>query len=87
MLDINIKNHFYKYVVDINDTKIYQSKQVTPKKTCKHICIVKFVNKALEAIRLSKISNHTDIIKTLPYNLQEKEIIPIVTYKLGDTKI
>lgn len=56
MLDINIKNHFYKYVVDINDTKIYQSKQVTPKKTRKHICIVKFFNKALEAIRLSKIS-------------------------------
>ena len=56
MLDINIKNHFYKYVVDINDTKIYQSKQVTPKKTRKQICIVKFFNKALEAIRLSKIS-------------------------------
>ena len=33
MLDININNHFYNYVLDITDTKIYKSKKITPKKT------------------------------------------------------
>lgn len=42
-------------------------------------------NQAFEAIRLQKIINQTDIIKTLPYNLKEKESIPSVIYNLGYT--
>ena len=32
MLGIKINNHFYKYVLDIIDTKTYKFKQITPKK-------------------------------------------------------
>ena len=84
MLDIKINKHFYKYILNIIDTKTYKFKQITPKKTHEHICIVKFDNKALEATRVLKIFNHPDI-KTLPYNLQKKGSIPTVTYKLGNT--
>ena len=48
MFKININNYFHNYVLDATDTKIYKSKQITPKKTHKHICIVKFDNKVLE---------------------------------------
>ena len=33
MLDINIKKHFYNYVLDITDTKTHKSKQFASKKT------------------------------------------------------
>ena len=85
MLDIKITNHFYNYVLNINNTKTYKFKQITPKKTQKHICIVKFNNKALEAIQLPKIFNHPDIINTLSYNSQKKDSIPTATYRLGNT--
>ena len=55
MLDMKINTRFYNYVLDIIGTKTYKFKQVTSKKTHKHICIVKFDNKALEVIRLPKI--------------------------------
>ena len=85
MFDIKINNHFHNYVLDITDTKAYKIKQITPKKTHKHICIVKFDNKALEAIQLPKIFNYPDIIKTLLHKLQKKNSIPTVTYKLRNT--
>ena len=64
MLDIKTNNHFYNYVLDIIDTKTYKSKQITSKKTHEHTCIISFDNKALKAIRLPKIFNDSDIIKT-----------------------
>ena len=85
MLDIKTNNHFYNYVLDIIDTKIYKFKQTNPKKTHKCICIVKFDNKASEAIRLPKSFNHPHIIKTISCNLQKKDSIPTVSYKLGNT--
>ena len=79
-----INNHFYNYVLETIDTKIYKFKQIAPKKhTHKHTCIVTFDNKAVEAIRLTKFFSRPDIIKTLPCNLQKKDSIPTVTYKLG----
>ena len=83
MLDIKINNHFYNYILDIVDTNTYKLKQITPKKTHKRTCIIKFDNEVLAIIRLSKIFNLSDIIKTLPYNLQKKDSIIIVT--LGNT--
>ena len=71
MLDMNINNPFYNYALDIMDTKIYKSKQITPKKTNKDIYIVQFQNKVLATTPLPKTFNNFDIIKTLPYNLQE----------------
>ena len=84
MLDMNINNPFYNYALDIMDTKIYKSKQITPKKTNKDIYIVQFQNKVLATTPLPKTFHHFDIIKTLPYNLQEQGKIPIVTHKLGN---
>ena len=85
MLNININNHFYNYVLDIIDTKNYMFKQITPKKKHKYISIIKVDNKGLEDIRVRKMLNHPNIIQTPPYNLQGKEIIPTVTYKQGNT--
>ena len=70
-MNINLNSHCYNYVLDIIDTKIYKSKQITPKKTNQNVYVVKFGSKALETVWLKKIFNHPDIIKTLPYNLQE----------------
>ena len=75
MINIKINNHLYNYILDIIDTKTSAFKQITPKKPHKHISIVKFDNKAIEAIRLPKIFIHSDIFKMLPYNLQKKDNI------------
>ena len=48
MFKININSYFHNYLLDVTDTKIYKSKQITPKKTHKRICIVKFDNKVIE---------------------------------------
>ena len=66
MLGLNMNSNLCDYVPDITDTKIYRSKQITLIKTRKHICFVKSENKYLDAIRLSKIFNHSDIIKHCP---------------------
>ena len=49
--------------------------------------MTKFDNKFLEAIRLPKILNNPYITKTMPCNLEKKDSIPTVTYKLGNTVI
>ena len=85
MINIKISNHLYNYILDIIDTKTSAFKQITPKKPHKHICIVKFDNKAIETIRFPKIFVHSDIFKMLPYNLQKKDNILTVRYKLGNT--
>lgn len=54
MLNININNYFYNYVLEIIYTTIFKSNQITIKETHKHIYIVKFDSKASEALRLSK---------------------------------
>ena len=61
-----------------------KSKETQPEKIYKHICIVQFDSKALEATQLPKIVNLPNIIKKLLKNLQEKENIPTLTYKPGN---
>ena len=73
----------YNYIFDITDDKIYKFEQIT-KKTHKHICIVKFDYKAIEAIQIPIVFNHPDIMKMLPCNLQKKDAVPNVTHKLGN---
>ena len=81
-------NHFYNYLLDIIDTKFINLNKYTKENThiyiytyLRYIYIVTYDNKALEVTHFPKIFNHPDIIKTLPYTLQEKESIPTVTYK------
>ena len=78
--------NYYHFIVDIIDTKLYHKRKLTTKKSPpKHVCVVKFDNKALEAINLSKILHFPDVISALPSDLQSEDHIPVVTYKLGGT--
>ena len=78
--------NYYHFIVDIIDTKLYHKRKLTTKKSPpKHICVVKYDNKALEAINLSKILHFPDVISALPSDLQSEDHIPVVTYKLGGT--
>ena len=77
---------YYLYILDIIDTKLYKPKLSAPRKSApKHICTVNFDNKSIEAISLSQILNHPDIVMALPCDLRDKDSIPVVTYKLGGT--
>ena len=78
-MGINTSNQFCNHEVDIIDSKIHTSKRAPLRETHKYICIVKFDNQNLEAIRLPKIYNYPDVIKALPDNLQEKQNFPTVT--------
>ena len=57
-------------------------KIISPKKTHKNICNVKFDNTGFEFIQLPKIFNYPDIIKTLPYNYKRKTVSLTVTLTL-----
>ena len=46
-------------MLDIIDFKIYKTTEITPKKTYKHLLIIKFDSKSLEVIPLSKIFNQS----------------------------
>ena len=77
---------YYHFIIDVIDTKLYRYKKESPKKSPpKNVCVVNFDNKALEAINLSKIFRHQDVISVLPEDLQGDDNIPVVTYKLGGT--
>ena len=43
---------------------------------------MEFGNKAMEAIRLSKMLKYSNMICKLPRELQDSENVPVVTYKL-----
>lgn len=76
---------FLKFVMDIIDTKLLVEKPTLKKSPPKNVCVVKFDNKALESINLSKIFHLPDVVSTLPCDLQSVESIPVVTYRLGPT--
>ena len=68
--------------MDIIDSKLYKSKPKIDKKIPKYRCSVKFDNKIVELVRLSKIIRHPDVVASLPLDLQVKDNIPVVTYTL-----
>ena len=78
--------HFHSFVVDINDTILSVSKTTTIKKRYhpKFTLPITFDRKAAELIRISQLLNHLDVIKALPFDPQNKENTPMVTYQLGD---
>ena len=78
-------DHFFQYILDIIDTKLYKPVENYKKPTPKYLCTVNFCNKAVECIRLSSIFNLPEVIQLLPSELQTKENIPVVTFKLGNT--
>ena len=77
------REQWYLYILDIIDTKLYKVQPSSPKKkTPENILILKFINKGMEHINLSKILNATDVIQSLPLSLQDDKIIPKVVMKL-----
>lgn len=66
MLDINIKKHFYNYVLDITDTKTHKSKQFASKKTHKHICLIKLTTKPYKLFELQKSLITLTLLKICP---------------------
>ena len=76
---------YYLYILDIIDTKLYQPSSLSKKHIPKHICNVRFDNKALESIRLPAILNLPEVVSKLPSDMREKEEIPVVTYSLTNT--
>ena len=65
---INLDN-LYSFILDVTDTKQYssRSKTVSKKSPPKYTLPITFDNKILELIRVSKILNYPDMIKTLPF--------------------
>ena len=84
----NKNTHIYAYILDIIDTKLYKplGLNVTHKKSPpKNVCTVRFDNKGMEQIHLSKVINDKNIINLLPEKIQEESHIPVVTFKLCNT--
>ena len=82
---INIDDYrqWYSYILDIIDTKLYREKKKNPtKKVAKNICKLKFVNKGLEYLNLSKVLNSPEVICHLPEPLKDAEQRVMISYKL-----
>jgi len=78
--------NYHQFILDIIDIKLYHKRKLTTKKSPpKHVCVVKFDNKDLEPINLSKIFHFPDVTSALFSDLQSEDHIPVVTYKLGGT--
>ena len=73
----------YHYILDIIDTKLL--KQNTPpskRKAPKNVVTIRFVNKGLDEIHVSKIFRSQEVTSLLPEELQGDDDIPACTMKL-----
>ena len=85
-IEMEMRNkQFFDYIADIIDTKLYKSDKSKTKFIPNYICSLKFDNKSVESIHLSKIFRNPEVISLLPEELQKDENIPVVTYILGST--
>ena len=73
----------YHYVLDIIDTKLFKPTiPVQKKKAPKNVVTIRFVNKGLDNIHVSKIFRSAAVTSLLPEALQSDEDIPTCTMKL-----
>ena len=75
---------WYHYISDIIDTKLLKisSPEVKRKSVPKNVITIKFVNKGIDDIHLSKIFRSAEVTSLLPEELQPEDDIPSVTMKL-----
>ena len=74
---------WYDYILDIIDTKLLKvPPEVKRKSPPKNVVTVKFVNKGIDDIHLSKIFRSKEVVDLLPPSLNAEEEIPVVTMKL-----
>jgi hypothetical protein len=78
-----IDNRFqwYHYISDIIDTKLLKisSPEVKRKAAPKNVVTIRFVNKGIDDIHLSKIFRSSEVTSLLPEELQAEDDIPSVT--------
>ena len=73
----------YEYILDIIDSKfLKEEEQIKKRKTPKNVITIKFVNKGLEDIHMSKILRSSEVTSLLPAALQGEDDIPSCTMKL-----
>ena len=73
---------WYHYVLDIIVTKFLKETKIDKKPPPKNVITIKFVNKGLDDIHVSKIFRSPDVTSLLPEVLQKDEEIPMCTMKL-----
>ena len=80
-----LKEQIYLYVLDLIDSK-YFGKNKAPehieKRIPKNVCIVKFVNKAIDYLHLPSILKSKSVVELLPKSMQKTENMPTVTFSL-----
>ena len=79
------KEQIYLFILDIIDTKFISklsplsSSKISPK----NICVIHFVNKGINLLRLSSIFKENSVVNHLPDILRTEENLPKVTTSLG----
>ena len=77
------REQWYLYILDTINTKLFKPASTPPKKSApENVCIIRFINKGMEEIKISEIIRRADTIKALPDKLQDGETIPKVVMKL-----
>ena len=73
----------YHYILDIIDTKLLKVKTPTPRrKAPKNVVTIRFVNKGLDEIHVSKIFRSSEVTSLLPEELKGDDDVPACTMKL-----
>ena len=73
----------YHYILDIIDTKLLKDEPpVQKRKAPKNVISIRFVNKGLDDIHISKIFRSPEVVSLLPEALQGEDDIPACTMKL-----
>ena len=78
-------DQWYLYIADIIGTKFIS--QIVPpeapkKKSPINVCVVMFVSKGIDDLRLGKIFRSENVVNSLPDSLKREEHVPVVTFKL-----
>ena len=74
-------DHLYSLIMYIHGTSLKGAATIK-KSPANYTLSITIYKRALELIRIQQILNHSDVIKTLPSNLQNRENILIVASRL-----
>ena len=73
---------WYHYILDIIDTKFLKIPETKQKISPKNVVPIRFVNKGLDDIHVSRIFRSADVISLLPEALRGEDDVPTCTMKL-----
>ena len=72
----------YDYILDMIETKFFKEETFKKRKVTKNVITIRFVNKGIEDIHVSKIFRSPEVTSLLPEALQGDDDIPSCTMKL-----